>query len=326
MKNSRIMNAFLAVLIILSIMSASVAGAAVYYSTLPQVKIAQAVKKSVFEAESFSFTADLPDSELKFAGKVVYGKDINDTKAVLTLGGEPLIGVYNGKMFFNYNGYGFVGTFDEFEEYWSDLGGLLETMGLSFSEPDITTVFEVVSEIVKDNRLNRSAIEKGFNKILLPVACNLLDIESANVPDFNGSEQLLFDFLENGLSEEAVLIERDAKSGSVQYYEMKVDGAEVAQCVFDYAEENEEFNGILNSSLLSEIDAGDFDSLGEYEVVFGIENGMIISVEIDGYEFSYSDYNETDFDDEKISGIMEGLKDSSIFDALKSIIEFASNI
>jgi len=311
-KNRKPMIILVAVILILAI---SVAGVAGYINSKPQVKIANAFENTLFDAESFDFKIEADGlSIVKGEGFVDYGDSLTGSNLYFFLGNENYQDA--GFYFVSKQGEVLTGTYGLFmdtnvEALLADFSELAKILGLDMTAESISllkTGAENINALIVNEKINEDAIEVFYDADVVPFLADIYDVTSEEIPLYSEGKDIFYDFLENGLSEDAMNVIQKLSDDGVENFTLKVDIEETAKCIYNYIVEKEELSFIENSAVFAEINPEEFRDLGEMKIRIGVKGKYLESVEFQGFKISFSNYNEEKNIEEKyntVAGINE---------------------
>lgn len=249
---------------------------ATYEVDSPLGDISAALEKTLFENSGMEFT-------IYVDGEEIYGAiGIGDT------------GKDSGFYFIDSDGYGFGLAEYVYHASWDPNDpmpdGFMEDLSEELSSAGLDIDIGESIDDVLNNKIDRDALAKLYNDNRADIEAMIEDEtgESISLPEFDSIQQFFADFVNEGLTEDAISIE-EAKDGDYTIYEMEINVAELAKCAYDYAKDDSEAKGIL--TLLGMVFGGsgsDYigiigDVIDAYEYDLDFEIGAEIVVNEDGY-------------------------------------------
>ena len=288
--------AAVAVILILII---SVAGVASYAGKKAQVEIAEAFENTLFNAQSFDFSIENDSlTLLGVDGFVNYGDGLSGSDIYFFLGDEDHAD--KGFHFVADKGNVIAGTYGFFAKtsvqgVLNDITELADMMGLEITS-DLAALInsgsESIDALVVNGNINEEAIKIFYNNDVVPHLAGLYGVSKSEVPDYDTGKAIFYDFLEKGLTDDAIKANVTIGKLGEKSFKITVDIEEAATCLYNYIKAKPELAFIANSTLFGEINPDEFRDLGELKIVVGIKDGYISTVDFMNFEVKFSGYNE----------------------------------
>lgn len=295
-KNNKPMIIAVAVILILII---SVAGVATYAGSKAQVEIAEAFENTLFNASSYDFSIENEGLTLmKVDGFVDYGNGLSDSEIYFFLGDEDHQD--KGFHFVANKGEVIAGTYGFFAKtsvqgVLNDITELGKMLGLDVTA-DLAALInsgsESIDALIVNGKINEEAIKFFYNNDVVPHLAGLYGVSKDEVPLYDEGKAIFYDFLQNGLSEDAIKATVAVGKLGEKSYKLTVDIEESATCLYDYIKAKPELAFIANSSLFAEINPEEFYDLGELKIVVGVKDGYLASIDFQQFEVRFNSYNE----------------------------------
>ncbi len=311
-KNKKPMIILVAVILILAI---SVAGVAGYVNSKPQVKIANAFENTLFDASSFDFKIEADGISLvKGEGFVDYGDSLTGSNLYFFLGNESYQDA--GFYFVSKQGEVLTGTYGLFMDtninaLLADFSELARILGLDITAESIALLkngAENINALIVDEKINEKAIEVFYDADIVPFLADIYDVTAEEIPLYDEAKDIFYDFLDNGLTEDAMNVIQKLSKDGIENFTLKVDIEETAKCIYNYIVAKEELSFIENSLVFGEINPEEFRDLGEIKIRIGVKGKYLESIEFQGFSLTFSNYNEEKNIEEKyntVAGINE---------------------
>ncbi len=290
----------IAVVAVLLILIISVAGVAGYAGKKAQVEIAEAFENTVFHAQSFDFSIENESfSLLGVDGFVNYGNGLSGSDIYFFLGDEDHAD--KGFHFVADKGNVIAGTYGFFAKtsvqgVLKDITELADMMGLEITS-DLAALINSgagsIDALVVNGNINEEAIKFFYNNDVVPHLAGLYGVSKSEVPDYDTGKAIFYDFLEKGLTDDAIKANVTIGKLGEKSFKITVDIEEAATCLYNYIKAKPELAFIANSTLFGEINPEEFYDLGELKIVVGIKDGYISTVDFMNFEVKFSGYNET---------------------------------
>ncbi len=168
--------------------------------------------------------------------------------------------------------------------------GFMEDMSEEFKDAGFDIDLDKAIDDVLNDKLDREALEKIYNDNLSDIEAMLEEKmgESITLPESDEIQQFFADFVNEGLTEEAISI-TESKDGDNTEYEYEINLAELAKCAYEYAKDDSKAEGIL--TLLGMVFGGsgsdpiavigEMIDYYEYDLDFEIEGEIVVNK--DGY-------------------------------------------
>lgn len=308
-KNRKPMAILIAVVLILAI---SVAGVAGYVNSKPQVKIANAFENTLFDAESFDFRIEAEGiSIVEGEGFIDYGESLSGSDLYFFLGNQSYQDA--GYYFVSNKGEVLTGTYGMFintniDALLADFSELADMLGLDMTSESISlmrTGAENIDALIADEKINEDAIEVFYDADIVPYLADIYDVTAEEIPLYDEAKDIFYDFIDNGLTEEAMSVIQKLSDDGVENFTLKVDIEETAKCLYNYIVEKEELAFIENSVIFGEINPEEFRDLGEIKIRIGVKDNYLESVEFQGFKITFRNYNEDKNIEEKYNLVAE---------------------
>ncbi len=325
----------------------------VYLEANPTIKLANALKKTLFDSKSFAFEISYDGDELA-DGYVAFGKTTFTSDFVVDIFGKTLT-CDDGQLLVPYGKREYVAVDmpEAFEEIAEELDDVIREITGDDSDEAVSYLkenygVEVTPEqvavwaesFIEDKTVNESVIEEIWNTVAVSVIASKLDIRGDDVPDYSALKGILAETVKKGISEEAFRIEEKYKEDSVKYFVCKVNVPELEKSVIEYTLGNKKLEAILDASYegsentvrenlelqLKELENSEDK---EVEMVLGIKDGFLTYVKYgDMLEIKLTDINKNHTADEDYEQVrneaylIEELEFDEIIDELSWIKYF----
>ncbi len=326
----------------------------IYVGVNPEIKIAKALNKTLFDSKSYAFEFEYKGKELA-EGYVSYGKTTFGSDFVVDAGFIEIT-CDNGRLLVPYGlrEYVAVDMPEFFEEFTENLNEVIfELSGKDAEETaaylETTYGIEVTSEqlakwaetIVSNRTVNEKVVEELWNTVGVPVAATKLEIEESDVPDYGEFKGILADIMKNAINDKAFRIEDKYKEDGVKYYVCKINPHELEKCVIEYALTSKKLEAVLGAkadpddektiretleSRLKALENGDDSYREDVEMILSIKDGYLTSVKYgDVFEIKLTDINKNhdakeDYDRvRKKAYLIEELEFDEVIDEIKII-------
>lgn len=238
--------------------------------------VSDALEKTLFENSGMEFSIRTDYRE--YRGAVSFG-DTGRDSGFYMIDSEGI-----GFGLADYVYYDSSGVEDPMPDGWFDEGN--EKLDYYGFDIDI----EGAIDGILNNKIDRDALAQFYND-------NRADFEEmvsnesgtdVTLPEFDDIQQFFADFVNEGITEDAISITEE-KDGDYTVYELEINIAEFTKCIYDYAKNDSEVEGILTligmvfggsgSDYIGVI--GDIIDYYEYDLYFEVEAEIVVNK--DGY-------------------------------------------
>lgn len=255
-------------------------------ASAPAMKVVEAAKKTLFDAESLTVNVAYiydGEEENKQTISCVLGKDFEDSMLYCENENDYTTGIYEGKIYVPGDKEDFDDLFDEYDEFLDD-------------EFDLEVSTKELADEIINKGIDEKAVEKIYNKTIRPAMEDHLSEEfdvEVELPEYDEFFKLVEDFAKDGLTEEALTIESQGKNK----YSYKLDYCEFLLCLVDYADSDRDFKKykkqIIESGEIQEDEFGELkeelrDSFDDEEIIIEGE----VHLDSKGYISFFSFYDE----------------------------------
>ena len=251
-------------------------------------KVFGAVKKTVFD--SSSMTVEVKVAGETFDGKLVIGEGLSDTGFMLDM--DEVAGAAEGEIYIPYQGTQDISDLEEGLEEYTELA---DEYGLDIDATDI-------AETLLNKKIDEDALAKLYDETLKPWAEEAIEDEfdkSVTLPTYERTMELVDEFLNYCVEEEAIKIEK-SKAEKGKQYTIDVKSEKVAKCLVSFCENTPELNDIMKALDLYEAfeDVDDWD-LEDIDIVVVVDKkGYLAEVEAEMYDEEvsvvFTDINKTE--------------------------------
>lgn len=188
-------------------------------------------------------------------------------------GGEAIIGYLSGEDDLADEGEFFAGNIKTLAEYGEqNVDKIIKAFGADASAArtdikettsvDIETLISWAKTVISNEKINENVIEEAFNSVFCYVFSNEF---KADMFEYKECKKYIADFLMNGLNEEAAQITATRIEDGMAKYDIVLDFYEIAVCLRQYIDENEEIRELLDDidkdiyRSLKKVSRDDFD-------------------------------------------------------------------
>ncbi len=313
----------------------------------PAKEIFDAVKQTVFESQSL--TAEVTDGYDNGFAQISFGKDLEGLKVYIEENGTGMYGIYDGVAYAYQDG-----TQNIKENLLPDVEGAADTLDVEGAD-EIDGLFngKLNEEAVKDiyNVGLRDGVENAMKFMYLQSLSEeemmkyykqtdvgyTLDYDaipvSVELPDYDALMGAVEDFLTKGLSEDAIIFEKNEDG-----YDFTIDADEFLECLAAFVEENETMKALIKayyeiSKIVDTLEgetAGEIDVQQELEMLADECREENIKIECkatikDGYLTALKIEYDGEFLEIKISDIGSTTIDKAKIDAIDTVDPYAES-
>lgn len=308
----------------------ALSGWGIFLAVNPEVKIARAIEKTLFNTKSFSFEATLGDTEVA-SGYVAFGKTTFTSDFAVELYNGLNVVCDDGQLLFPVGREGYYavdmpGVFSELTEGLDDIitqfvgGNSEELVAMLENRFGVTTTPEQVAEwaetLIKNKTINEDVIEDIWNTVGIPVAAKEFDLDEKDIPNYKDAKSIISGAFTKGIKGDAFKVKDTSSSGGVKYYECEIVPAELMKGMIKYALDCKKLEAILEIEIdgytlkdqletyLEVLEDEEYPEYLDEEIEFtvGLKGGYIAAVEYENLEIEISDINKKydakdDYDD-----------------------------
>lgn len=286
----------------------------------PEIKIARAIEKTLFNTKSFAFEVSADGTEV-VSGYVAFGKTTFVSDFAVELYNGLNVVCDDGQLLFpvSRDGYYAVDMPEVFAELTESLDDVItqvvggnsdEVVEMLENRYGVTTTPEQVAEwaetLIKNKTINEKVIEEIWNTVGVPLVASEFDLDEKDVPNYKDIKSIISGALTKGIKGDAFKVTDTSSSGGVKYYECEILLPELAKGMLEYALDCKKLEAILDvefdgyswreqlEDYLEMFENEDYPEYLDEEIEFtiGLKNGYIVAAEYEDIEIEISDINK----------------------------------
>ncbi len=307
-------NALIPIVAVILVIVLALSSSAIYTASKPQIKIASALEKTLFSAESFNLEVEI-EGETLGEGYVAFGKTTftSDFYADVGMAGVEVV-CNDGNLVVNFGGNCVeVSLPDAFATVQSELDEIISTFNSDLSAEEIVEmakeeygveitpeqVMDWAENLVKNKKLNEDVIKDIYNEVGVYVIAKELEIDVKEVPTYKEVKKIITGAVTKGINGDGFEVtDKNSKDG-VKYYNITLHPGELYISMVEYILDCKQLEGVFESEMgeearedfennleelkeAKEDDEEEFlENTGELDVTIGIDGGYLVYFEIE---------------------------------------------
>lgn len=339
-------NILIPVVAVILVIVLALSGSAIYMAAKPQVKIASAVEKTLFSAESFNVEVEI-EGETIGEGYVAFGETTftSDFYADVAFEGFKVV-CNDGNLVVDFGGQCLeVSLPDAFATIQSELDDIISAINSEASADELVDmvndeygveitpeqVMDWAENLIKNEKINEDVVKDIYNTVGIPFIATELEIEEKEVPTYKEARKILTGAVTKGINSDGFEVTDTKTKDGVKYYDVTLHMGELYISMIEYILDCKQLEGIFESDMgkdardeleetLEEVKEAKEDGDEEFEeqeaeFIIGIDGGYLVYFEIeDMIAVTLSEVNENQDAEEDYNSIIDDAEEHSKVD------------